>query len=44
MVAEAIDLIVVVDHAEGGVVVREVITVDDAGPSGFRTSEILAYS
>ena len=44
MVSEAVDLIVVVDHSEGGVVIREVITVDDAGPSGFRTSEILAYS
>jgi hypothetical protein len=44
MVAEAVDLIVVIDHAEDGIAVREVITVDDAGPSGFRTSEILAYS
>ncbi|MGB0590164.1 MAG: ATPase, T2SS/T4P/T4SS family, partial [Myxococcota bacterium] len=44
MVAEAVDLIVVIDHAEDGIVVREVITVDDSGPSGFRTSEILAYS
>ena len=44
MVAEAVDLIVVIDHADDGIVVREVITVDDSGPSGFRTSEILAYS
>ena len=44
MIAEAVDLIVVVDQAEDGMVVREVVTVDDAGPSGFRTSEILAYS
>ena len=44
MVAEAVDLIVVIDHADDGIVVREVITVEDSGPSGFRTSEILAYS
>ena len=44
MVAEAVDLIVVVDRAEGGIVIRQIVSVDDAGELGFRTSEILANS
>jgi pilus assembly protein CpaF len=44
MVAEAVDLIVVVDRVDGGIVIREIVSVDDAGQFGFRTSEILANS